>query len=123
MLSGRPRRHPGNALRQSQRPFISDRRAFVVTRSGADTIARRRQDTGDEITEADDAAGAATFGGAATRGPRQVTPPSMPADLRATLAMPTSFGPKLFEITALHAVSAACKVKVKDAGDLLLLRD
>jgi hypothetical protein len=37
--------------------------------------------------------------------------------------MPTKFGPKLCEITALHAVSAACKVKVKDAGDLLLLRD
>jgi hypothetical protein len=51
----------------------------------------------------------------------------MPADLRTTLAMPTTFGPKLFEITALHALSAACKVKVKDAGglfiDLLLLRD
>jgi hypothetical protein len=37
--------------------------------------------------------------------------------------MPTTFGPKLFEITALLAVSIACKVKVKDAGDLLLLRD
>ncbi len=37
--------------------------------------------------------------------------------------MPTTFGPNLFEITALHAVSADCKVKVKDAGDLLLLRD
>ena len=37
--------------------------------------------------------------------------------------MPTTFGPKLFEISTLHAVSAACKVKVKDAGDLLLLRD
>jgi hypothetical protein len=35
--------------------------------------------------------------------------------------MPTTFGPKLFEITVLHAVSAACKVK--DTGDLLLLRD
>jgi hypothetical protein len=37
--------------------------------------------------------------------------------------MPTTFGPKLFEITALHAVSASCKVKVKDTGDLLLLPD
>jgi hypothetical protein len=46
----------------------------------------------------------------------------MPADLRAALAMPTTFGPKLFEITALLAVAAACTVKVKDAGDLLLLR-
>jgi hypothetical protein len=47
----------------------------------------------------------------------------MPADLRTALAMPTTFGPKLFEISTLHAVSAACKVKIKDAGDLLLLRD
>jgi hypothetical protein len=47
----------------------------------------------------------------------------MPADLRTVLAMPTTFGSKLFEITVLHAVSAACKVKVKDVGDLLLLRD
>ena len=45
----------------------------------------------------------------------------MPADLRAALAMPTTFGTKLFEITALLAVAAAC-TKVKDAGDLFLLR-
>jgi hypothetical protein len=86
-------------------------------------MASRRQDTVDEITEADDTAGDATFGGSSLRGTRQVTPPSMPADLRTTLAMPTTFGPKLFEISTLHAVSSACKVKVKDAGDLLLLRD
>jgi hypothetical protein len=85
-------------------------------------MTRRRQDDADEITEADDTAGAATFGGSSLRGTRQVTPQSMP-DLRSALAMPTTFGPKLFEITGLHAVSAACKVKVKDAGDLLLLRD
>ena len=65
-------------------------------------MARRRQDTEDEITEADDTAGAATFGGVSFRGTRQVTPPSMPADLLTALAMPTTFGPKLFEITALH---------------------
>jgi hypothetical protein len=47
----------------------------------------------------------------------------MPADLRTALAMPTTFGPTLFEITSLHAVSTACKVKVNDTGDLLLLRD
>ena len=47
----------------------------------------------------------------------------MPADLLTALAMPTTFGSKLFEITVLHAVSAACKVKVKVVGDLLLLRD
>jgi hypothetical protein len=43
--------------------------------------------------------------------------------ISAALAMHTAFGPKMFEISTLHAVSAACKVKVKDAGDLLLLRD
>jgi hypothetical protein len=110
---------PRQRLRQGSR----DRRAFVSTRSGFDTMARRHQDTDDEITEADNTAGAATFGGAPTRGPRQFTPLSMPADLRTSLAMPTTFGPKLFEITALHAVSVACKVKVKDARDLVLLRD
>ena len=47
----------------------------------------------------------------------------MSADLRTALAMPTTFGPKLFEISTLHAVSTACKVKVKEDGDLLLLRD
>jgi hypothetical protein len=84
---------------------------------------RRRQETDGEITEADDTAGAPTFGGSSLRGTRQVTPPSVPDDLRTALAMPTTFGPNLFEISTLHAVSAACKVKVKDAGDLLLLRD
>jgi hypothetical protein len=86
-------------------------------------MASRRQDTADEITEADDTAGDATFRGSSLSGTRQVTQPSMPADLRTALAMPTTFGPKLFEISTLHAVSAACKVKVKDVGDLLLLRD
>ena len=103
--------------------YRAAQRAFVTTRSGFDTMARRRQETDDEITEADDTAGAATFGGAPTRGTRQVTPPSVTDDLRTALVMPTTFGPKLFEISTLHAVSAECTVKVKDAGDLLLLRD
>jgi len=47
----------------------------------------------------------------------------MSADLHSALAMPTTFGTKLFEITALLAVATACKVNVKDNGDLLLLRD
>jgi hypothetical protein len=115
-LPYRQRFHPGTHSRHLHR-------AFVTTRAGFDTMARRRQETDDEITEADDTAGAATFGGAPTRGPRQVTPPSVPDDLRTTLAMPTTFGPKLFEISTLHAVSTTCKVKVKDAGDLLILRD
>jgi hypothetical protein len=97
---------------------------LVTTCAGTDTMARRRQDANDdEITEADDTAVAATFGCPPTRGPRQVTQTSMPDDLRTALAMPTTFGPKLFEISTLHAVSAAYKVKVKDTGDLLLLRD
>jgi hypothetical protein len=33
----------------------------------------------------------------------------MPVNFRTALAMPTAFGPKLFEITALLAVAAACK--------------
>ena len=87
-------------------------------------MARSRQDTDeDEITESDYTAVAATFGGSSLRGTRQVTPTFMSADLRTALAMPTTFGSKLFEITVLHAVSAACKVKVKVVGDLLLLRD
>ncbi len=45
-------------------------------------MARRRQETHDEITEADDTPGAATFDSAPTRGPRQVTPSSMPDYLR-----------------------------------------
>jgi hypothetical protein len=93
--------------------------SFVTTRAGTDTMARRHHATDDAITQEDDTAGAATFGGSSLRGTRQVTPPSsMPADLRTVLAMPTTFGPKLFELSTLHAVSAACKVKVKDAGDL-----
>ena len=93
----RPRRHYGDSAHAAQR-------AFVTTRAGTDTMARRHQDTEDEITEADNTAGDATFGGA-------VTPPSMSADLRTALAMPTTFstalvmpttlGPKLFEITPL----------------------
>jgi hypothetical protein len=101
-----------------------DSRAFVTTRTSTDTMARCRQDADeDETTEADDTAGAATFDGASIRGPRQVTPPSISDDLRAALAMPTTFGPKLFEIKTVLAVAAACNVNAKDSGDLLLLRD
>jgi hypothetical protein len=43
-------------------------RAFVTTRAGTDTMARHRQDTDeDDITEADNTAGAATFSGASLR--------------------------------------------------------
>ncbi len=47
------------------------RRAFLTTRSGFDTMTRRRQDaTDDKITEADDTAGDATFGGAPHQWPK-----------------------------------------------------
>jgi hypothetical protein len=59
----------------------------------------------DEITEADDNADAATFGSTSIRGTRQVTPSSMSADLIEDLAMPPTFGNKLFEITSLLAVT------------------
>ncbi len=52
------------------------------------TSARRRQETDDDLMEAADTADAATFGGAPTRGTRQVTPSSVPDDLRTALAMP-----------------------------------
>jgi hypothetical protein len=70
-------------------------------------MARRRQDDDDKITEADYTADVATFGCSSLCGTRQVTPPSMPADLCTALAMPTTFGTKLFEITALLTVAAA----------------
>ena len=51
-----------NSLRGSRRGsnYRAAQRAFVTTRSGFDTMARRRQETDDDITEADDTAGAAT---------------------------------------------------------------
>ena len=102
-----------NSFRGSRRDshYLAAQRDFVTTCAGFDTMARSRQETNDEITVAGDTADDA-------RGPRQVTPPSVTDDLRASLVMPASFSPKLFEISTLHAVSAACKVKVKDAGDL-----
>jgi hypothetical protein len=75
-----------------------------------------------ELTEADDTAGDTTFDRASISGPRQVTPHSMSADLSPALAMPTTFCTKLFEITVLIAIVNTCK-PVKDAGDLLLLRE
>ena len=40
----------------------NDRRAFVATRSGLDTMARRRQDDQDDLTAADDTTAGASFG-------------------------------------------------------------
>jgi hypothetical protein len=116
----RPRAHPG----------LRDRalaRAFVVTRAGTDTMPTRRDE--DEIPE--DAASATArcvraprFG---TRAPDSMTPPAperpaTPDDLRTTLGAPTSYGVKLFEVIVLQAILKACP-DVKDAGDLLILRE
>ena len=48
--------------------------------------------------------------------------PDTPDDLRTALGTPDSFGVKLFEITVLQSILKACP-DVKDAGDLLLLRE
>ena len=54
MLPGRPRDSRRGSRRGSH--YINTHRAFVTTRAGTDTMARRRQDTEDEITEPDDTA-------------------------------------------------------------------
>jgi hypothetical protein len=68
---GRPR----DSLRGSRRGshYRAAQRAFAITRSVFDTMPRG-QDEEDEITEADNTAGDATFGGAPTRGPRPNPP-------------------------------------------------
>jgi hypothetical protein len=48
--------------------------------------------------------------------------PVTPDDLRNALGAPDSFGVKLFEINVLQAISNACP-DVRDAGDLLILRE
>ena len=48
--------------------------------------------------------------------------PDTPDDLRTALGTPDSFGVKLFEISVLQSILKACP-DVKDAGDLLLLRE
>jgi len=68
-------------------------------------MASSRQDDDDEITQEDDTSDAATFSGSSLLGTRQVTQPSVPDDLQTALAMPTTFGPNLFEISTLHSVS------------------
>ncbi len=48
--------------------------------------------------------------------------PDTPDDLRTALGTPDSFGVKLFEINVLQSILKACP-DVKDAGDLLFLRE
>jgi hypothetical protein len=79
-------------------------------------MARRRQETDDEITETDDTAGAATFS--------TVRPPAplvKPDDLQTTLAPPddTEFGTKIYENIGLSDFTPATVTRV---GDLLGLR-
>jgi hypothetical protein len=91
-------------------------RAFVTTRAGTDTMARSRQETEDEITEADDTAGAAIFGTV-----RQPAPLVKPADLQTALAPPddTEFGTKIYENLGLSDFTPAPVTRV---GELLGLR-
>ena len=98
-------------------------RAFVTTRAGTNTMARRGEEE-DDITEDTSfgaAGGASTFGRASMR-PQTLATPSAPPDLQAALGPPTSYGIKLFEVAILLTVVNACK-PVKDAGDLLILRE
>jgi len=88
-----------------------------------------RRDDADEVTEG---AASATARGAraprfGTRAHAPMTPPApdrpdTPDDLRTALGTPDSFGVKLFEISVLQSILKACP-DVKDAGDLLLLRE
>ena len=80
---------PRDSLRSLRRGshYRAAQRVFA-TRSRIDTMARRRQETDDDLMEADDTAGAATFGCVPTRGTRQVKQTSVPDDLRTALAMP-----------------------------------
>ena len=83
----------------------------------------------DEVTEG---AASATARGAraprfGTRAHAPMTPPApdrpdTPDDLRTALGTPDSFDVKLFEISVLQSILKACP-DVKDAGDLLLLRE
>ena len=61
----------------------NDCRAFVATRSGLDTMARRRQDDQDDLTAADDTTAGASFGNV-----RPSAPLAKPADLQTALAPP-----------------------------------
>jgi len=106
----------------------AEARAFVVTRAGTDTMPTRREE--DEIEE--DAAPATERGAGrasrfGTRAHATMTPPTPERpptqdDLRDAMRVPASFGVKLFEINVLQAILAACP-DVKDAGDLLILRE
>ena len=103
--------------------------AFALTWSGFQTMPRHKEEDAIE----DDTASGAELGGCrvsrifGTRARAAMTPPAseLPStldDLWAALRPPASFGVNLFEINVLHAVFAACP-DVKDAGDLLILRE
>jgi len=108
------------------RPGARDRagaRAFVTPRAGTNTTARRGEEE-DEIvagTSFGAAGGTNTLGRASMR-PQMLATPSAPDDLQAALSQQTSYDTKLFEVAILLTVVNACK-PVKDAGDLLILRE
>jgi hypothetical protein len=84
----------------------------------------RRGEEEDEIvagTSFGAAGGTNTLGRASMR-PQMLATPSAPDDLQAALSQQTSYDTKLFEVAILLTVVNACK-PVKDAGDLLILRE
>ena len=74
-------------------------------------MARSRQETEDEITEADDTAGAAIFGTV-----RQPAPLVKPADLQTALAPPAEndFGTKIYENVGLSDFTPTPVTRVCD---------
>jgi hypothetical protein len=112
----RPRRHYGP----------NSRRAYVTTRAGTevtDTMARSRQETNDEITEADDTADAATFGGSSLRGTRQVTPSSMTDDLSTALAMPPHLVPSCLKFSHCMLFLPHARSRSKTPGTLIFVSE
>ena len=88
------------------RPGARDRagaRAFVTTRAGTHTTARRGEEE-DEIvagTSFGAAGGTNTLGRASMR-PQMLATPSAPDDPQAALSQKTSYGTKLFEVAIPH---------------------
>ncbi len=113
----RPRRRSAHGARDRDAA-----RAFVTTRAGTDTMpGREQEEDGLQEDTSFGAGGPGTFSRAYMR-PQTPPPPSAPVDLQAALGPPTSYGTKLFEVVILPTVVNACK-PVKDAGDLLILRE
>ena len=105
--------------RQGVAQVASNNRAFVSTRAGTDTMARGGQDANeDDIMEAGDS----TFS-SASRAPGRSHHLLCLLTSAQLSPLPTHSARSCLEITALLAVEANCKLTVKDAGNLLFLRD